>query len=161
MLGWAFYAIGLVASAAALYFTWTRWHPAVALLFIPIGAWFIARILVESGMLTLDWLMRGQMAKWNGRYYEFGGRHFRPVELESGLAFVERDLLDAVELKDPKTVLLFGPAERLTDPDSGEALLTSAGCERLLMKSTHPDSKKILLWLRREVFAPYAKRRAL
>ena len=158
--GWGFHLFGLAACVAGGYYAARNGFFIAALLMLPLGAWFAARILVETGMATFDWLNRGQMATWNGRFYEYSGHQLRPVELEVGLAFFERDVLGVVELKDPAVLSLFGPAERLTDPESGEKVLTRAGCERLLLKSTHPESKRLLLWLRRDVFAPYDKRRA-
>ena len=47
----------------------------------------------------------------------------------------------------------------LTQDTSGEPALTQAGCERLLMKCPHADAKKLLLFLQRECFKPYAKKR--
>ena len=47
----------------------------------------------------------------------------------------------------------------MTLPQSGEPALTQAGCERLLMKCPHADAKKLLLFLQRECFKPYAKKR--
>jgi len=159
MLGYAFYILGLAACLALAYFVGTRFHPAGALLVLPLVAWFIARLLVESGAVTWNFLTRGMMAKWDGRYYAFEGRQLRPVELEEGLAFLERDILAAIDLDESKTVQIFGAKERLADPDTGDALLTRAGCERLLLKSPHPQAKKLLLWLQRDVFGPYEKRR--
>ena len=133
---------------------------AISLLALPLLAWGLSRMVVHGGFAGLRWMHRKQYERWHGMYYEFATVHLRAAEHDDGsLVFVESDLLTVIEQPDSATVKLFGPAERVMLPQSGEPALTQAGCERLLMKCPHADAKKLLLFLQRECFKPYAKRR--
>jgi hypothetical protein len=124
------------------------------------SAGLLARFLVKGGVDNIGWLRRKHFEPWNGRYYEFATIHLRAAEHDDGsLVFVESDLLTVIGQPDSTTVKLFGPSERVRLAESGETALTAAGCERLLMKCPHPDAKKLLLFLQRECFKPYAKKR--
>ena len=133
---------------------------AVAMVAVPLAAWGLSRLIVHGGFASHWWMRRKQYEKWHGKYYEFATIQLRAVELDDdSLVFVESDLLRVIEQRDSTTVKLFGPAERMVLSDSGEAVLTQAGCERLLTKSPHRDAKKLLLFLQRECFKPHAKKR--
>lgn len=132
---------------------------AIAMVAVPLIAWGASRLLVHGGFGGYGWLRRRHYAEWNGRYYEFATIHLRATEHDGILVFVESDLLEVIEQPDSTTVKLFGPAERVKLGESGDMALTQAGCERLLSKCPHADAKKLLLFLQRECFGPYAKKR--
>lgn len=131
------------------------------LLVLPVFAWFAGRFLVHGGFASASWLRRRQLEPWNGRYYAFATVQLRAAEIEGRLVFVEEDLLTIIEQPQSTAVTLFGSTERVTLPDSGRKALTQEGCERLLLKCPHRDAKKLLLFLRREAFGPFAKRAAM
>ena len=146
----------LVLAGALLY---RGGSPLVVIVLLPLFAWFAARAMVHGGSDTWAWFRHRQKEPWTGRYYEFARVHLRVDEFERQLVFFETDLLQVIDQPGSKTVELFGNNERVILPDSGEMALTQVGCERLLLKCPHRDAKKLLLFLQREAFAPYAKRR--
>ena len=152
--------VGLAAMALLMAYVGSvgGYGIAIALLMLPLLAWYAGRVLVHGGFDLWHYARQGSMKEWNGRYYEFGGIQLRAEELDDGLAFVEADLLKVIEQPRSKTVELFGPAERIMLEESGEMALTQAGCERLLLKCPHRDAKKLMLFLQREAFFPNAKK---
>ena len=132
----------------------------ISLLALPLIAWGLARLIVHGGFAGHWWMRRKQYERWHGKYYEFATVQLRAAELDDGrLVFIESDLLRVIEQPESTTVKLFGPSERVVLSDSDETALTQAGCERLLMKCPHAEAKKLLLFLQRECFKPYAKKR--
>ena len=121
------------------------------------GAGVLARLIVHGGFSGYTRMRR--KSEWNGMYYEFATIHLRAAEHNGQLVFAESDLLTVIEQPGSTTVKLFGPMERVTLEESGEPALTQAGCERLLMKCPHAEAKKLLLFLQRDCFKPYAKKR--
>ncbi len=126
---------------------------------LPVVGWVASRFIVRGGFEAFGWFRRRNLEEWQGMYYEFATIHLRAAEHHGNLVFVESDLLQVIEQPESATVKLFGPAERVVLDESGETALTQAGCERLLLKCPHAEAKKLLLFLQRECFKPYAKRR--
>jgi hypothetical protein len=130
----------------------------LAILCLPLLAWYAGRIIVHGGFGLWHYARHGSKEDWNGRHYEFGGTRLRAEETDDELVFLEKDLLTVIEQPESKTVGLFGPAERFLLGDTGEMALTQAGCERLLLKCPHRDAKKLMLFLQREAFHPHLRR---
>ena len=131
-----------------------------SVLFFPLTAWYVSRLLIHGGF-EYGSRLRGNLKKeWNGIYYEFAAIHLRALEHGDALVFVEDDILAVIEQPGSETIKLFGSAERLRIEDGGWRVLTEAGCRRLLIKCPHQKAKALLLYLEREAFGPYAKRRA-
>jgi hypothetical protein len=152
------YLIGaLIVAVIAVYAAW-KGGPFLILLALPVFAWFAARALVHGGFGLWGYGRQGSKAEWNGQYYEYGDIQLRSAEAEGQLVFVESDLLKVIEQPKSKTVELFGAKERWQLAESGEIVLTQSGCERLLLKCPHRDAKKLMLFLQREAFFPYARR---
>lgn len=150
--------VAIVLGAMAYFARGGGWF--VALLLLPLLAWYASRILVHGGFDLWRHARHGHKAEWHGRHYEYGDRRLRAEETEADeLVFLEDDLLAVIEQPRSATLALFGPAERVMLADSKEMALTQAGCERLLMKCPHRDAKKLLLYLQREAFFPHAKKR--
>ena len=132
----------------------------VLVISLPVLAWLLSRLVVHGTFAGHSWMRRKRYEEWQGKYYEFATIQLRAIELDDGnLVFVESDLLQVIEQPGSTTVKLFGPAERRVLADSGQAVLTQAGCERLLTKCPHAEAKKLLLFLQRECFKPHAKKR--
>ena len=130
----------------------------VALVLLPLAAWYASRILVHGGFSAWHYATMGIKEEWNGRHYEFGGARLRAEETDDELVFHEEDILGIIDQKNSKTVQLFGPSERFLLGGSKTMVLTQAGCERLLTKCPHRDAKKLMLFLQREAFHPHLKR---
>lgn len=153
------YAVGAGSVAVAAWGLYRYGAPLYLLMLaVPVFAWYASRVLVHGGFEGASWLRRKHFEEWHGRYYHFAHVHLRASDLDGALVFVEDDLLAVIHQPESTAVTLFGPAERVTLPDSGMMALTEAGCERLLMKCPHREAKKLLLFLRRECFGPFAKR---
>lgn len=130
-----------------------------AVLFVPFVAWYASRLLIHGGFAFGSGL-RGRLKKeWNGIYYEYATIHLRAMEHEETLVFLEDDILSVIEQPQSATTRLFGPMERLAIEGGRWRVLTEQGCERLLLKCPHSHAKGLLLYLRREAFGPFAKRR--
>ncbi len=125
---------------------------------IVIGTWF-------------QW-QRGQpYAKWQGNYYEFANTQIRVLEIpndhpdETGqiipskLWFVDQDILKVLGRK---PTLQLKAMYRTTDyrdfPDENVWAFSEVGAKKLLMVSTHPESKKMMLWIEREVIKVHRRR---
>ena len=144
--------VGLAGLAIA-----TGWG-AVAILLLPLAAWYASRIIVHGGFGLWSYATQGVKEEWNGRHYEFGGTKLRAEETDDGLVFLEADLLHVIQQPKSRTLELFGPAERYLLEPSKHMALTRAGCERLLTKCPHRDAKKLMLFLQREAFFPFERR---
>jgi hypothetical protein len=130
----------------------------LAMLGVPLFAWYMSRILIHGGFGAWHYARHGSKEDWNGRHYEFAGMKLRAEETDDELVFLESDLLAVIEQPRSKTVDLFGPGERFLLTSCKEMALTQAGCERLLLKCPHRDAKKLMLFLQREAFFPHLKR---
>jgi hypothetical protein len=144
----------VLALAIASFF----YVPVVTVFLLPVFAWYASRIIVHGGFGLWSYATQGVKEEWNGRHFEFGGAKLRAEETDDELVFLEEDILVVIEQPGSKVVQLFGPKERFLLTSCEEMALTQAGCERLLLKSTHRDAKKLMLFLQREAFFPYLKR---
>jgi hypothetical protein len=128
------------------------------LLALPVLAWFASRVIVHGGFGLFHYARHGSKADWNGRHYEFGGIRLRAEETDEHLVFVEDDILAVIEQPKSRTLELFGPEERFMLTGTKLTVLSPTGVERLLVKCPHRDAKRLMLFLQREAFYPYAKR---
>lgn len=155
------YVFGSLFTAAII--AWLAWRgDLIALvIMVPFFAWFAGRALVTAGVAMPWFLSRGVHKQWNGRYYEYAYVHLRAWEVDGCLVFAQDDLLAVIAQPGSKTVELFGPAERLMLEEERLHVLTETGCERLLVKCPHPEANRLLHYLRREGFGPYARRKEM
>lgn len=130
-----------------------------AVLFVPFVGWYTSRLIIHGGFAFGSGLHGRLKKEWNGIYYEYATIHLRAMEHEETLVFVEDDILSVIGQPQSETVKLFGPAERLAIAGGKWRVLTEKGCERLLMKCPHVHAKGLLLYLQREAFGPFTKRR--
>ena len=128
------------------------------LLLLPLLAWGASRLIVHGGSGLFHYARHGSKAEWNGRHYEFGGIRLRAEETDEHLVFAEDDILAVIEQPKSRTLELFGPEERFMLTGTKLTVLSPAGVERLLMKCPHRDAKRLMLFLQREAFYPYAKK---
>lgn len=151
---------GALAVAVVMVACWIALHRVVAILLIPLFAWFAARVFVHFGAAFVRHAQHASVERWQGRYYEYNGIHLRFFEVDGDIVFLERDILAIFDMKDSSLIALFGPFERVRETASGPWGLTRAGCERLLAKIVHPEAGKLTLWLRRQVYGPHDRKRA-
>ncbi len=149
--------IGAVAAALAFVAAWIWLSRVVALLFVPLLAWFASRVAIHFGIGLVRDARHSALADWHGRYYEFAGVHLRCFEERGELVFLEEDVLAVLGREGSSVVALFGPNERIRDA-AGNWGLTPQGCERLLRKAAHREAGPLLLWLQRQAFAPHRRK---
>ena len=152
------YWIGALVTVALVAAAFAQGLGFLAMLGVPLFAWYMSRIIVHGGFGLWSYATQGVKEEWNGTHYEFGGVKLRAEETDDGLVFLEDDLLHVIEQPGSRTLSLFGPAERIMLEPSKLMALTQAGCERLLLKCPHRDAKKLMLFLQREAFNPYERR---
>ena len=125
---------------------------------IVISAWF-------------QW-QRGQpYAKWQGNYYEFANIQIRVLEIPNDIAdengsviatklwFVDQDVLKVLGRKPTfQLKALYRETDYRDFPDENCWAFSEAGVKKLLMASTHPESKKMMLWIEREVIKVHRRR---
>ena len=130
------------------------------LLSVPFFAWFASRFLVHGGAGLLDWISRKSIEEWHGSYYAFNNVQVRVYEDEGELWFAARDVMLAADMSPiPDAVLEQRAGE--CGPISGTKLVgwSVAGVERFFAEHPGMEAGKLLLWMRREVVAPWEKRR--
>ena len=132
----------------------------VALVFTsPAFAVAIARPLVELSHEGLGWLAAQPLEKWEGRYYEFNSVHVRIYEDRGKLWFAAQDVIKAAEIAANADSLLAvypGGCKVL----QGLSCLSMQALEEFLLAHPGPESGRCLHWARREVLAPWEKKRA-
>jgi hypothetical protein len=127
----------------------------------PVIGWVGGFWLIEGAAAGLRWLQWVPLSDWHGKYYAFEGHHIRCIELDGGLWAVDKDVLAVIGLSASSSQLgLYEPDEYARITDTAWSALSEAGVRRLLSKSAHPSAKKFLYWFTRDVYAPYANRRA-
>ncbi len=127
----------------------------IAFLFsIPIGAWLIAKPLVEFAHEGLTWLSRHPLEAWHGRYYAFNSVHVRVFDDGDRLWFCAQDMVTACHLK------ALAPAIPGVELVENLPSLTIEGVEKFHDNHPHPELARFLLWAKREVIAPWERKRS-
>jgi hypothetical protein len=131
------------------------------MLSVPFFAWFASRFLVHGGAGLLEWMSRKSMEEWQGAYYAFNNVQVRVYEDDEGeLWFAARDMMLAADMSPiPDAVLEERAGECGRIGDTGLVGWTAAGAERFFAAHPGTEAGKLLLWMRREVVAPWKKRR--
>jgi hypothetical protein len=153
------YFFGAVLTTGIAGWLFWRGDPLAGVLLLPLFGYFAGRSLVVAGLDMFRRLEASEKRPWNGNYYEYGTVHLRALRHGEALVFVEDDILRVIGQQGSGTVALFGPAERVRVEGAKWTTLTEAGCRRLLLKCPHPEAKSLLLYLERQAFGPFAKRR--
>ncbi len=153
------FAIRLALSAAIL---WTVFHYLGMIFFIlaiPIAGVLLAKPIIEAGGAWLHWAKKQPYAEWHGNYYEFAGTQIRMVEVGRELWVVDTDLLRVIGEK--PSLLLVGHYDALeygAIDDTNFHGFSPVGAAKVLQKSTHYESKRMLMWLQREVYKQHARK---
>ncbi len=164
MPNWVFFLIRLVVGIAAMcamtYIGWKlgngdRGWTLIGLVFsIPILGAAIAKPLVEMVHDGFTWLWHRPLEKWHGNYYAFNDVHVRVFDDGERLWFCANDIVTACHLK--------ALAEAIPGVEMVEKLpsLTIEGIEKFHDGHPHPELARLLLWAKREVIAPWERKRS-
>jgi hypothetical protein len=129
---------------------------------IPLYGVALAKPLMEIFEEGFTWLARQPMRRWEGRYYEFNGVQIRVYEHDEKLWFVAKDVLLATNLPAIPESFLATHSEgcRVLEGMSLPCLDLDT-VEKLLARSREHDPERFILWARREVEAPWERKRAM
>jgi hypothetical protein len=164
MPNWALLLLrAVLASAISAAMTWSAyklgsgekgWTLLAFVFSIPIIAFMIARPLVELIHEGFGWLWRHPLEAWHGNYYAFNGVHIRVFDGGDRLWFCARDVVVACHVKPlPESIAGTEIVEKL-------ASLTIEGVERFQDGHPNPELARFLLWAKREVVAPWERKRS-
>jgi hypothetical protein len=130
------------------------WTLIAFLLSVPIGAWLIAKPLVELLHEGLTWLSRHPLEKWQGNYYAFNSVHVRVFDDGERLWFCAQDMVTACHLK------ALAPAIPGVELVENLPSLDIEGVEKFQGSHPHPELARFLLWAKREVIAPWERKKS-
>jgi hypothetical protein len=162
MPNWAFLLVRLFFGAAgSALMTWIGWklgqRPWALVAFVfstPLIGVAIARPLVEFIHDGFGWLSRQPLDAWNGRYYAFNNVHVRVLEDGGRLWFCARDVVAACEVSAAADAL---PGLRRI---GRLQCMSVEGIESLHAVHGGPELGRFVLWCRREVLAPWERKRS-
>ena len=128
------------------------------LVFVPCSFMLSKSIIGWAGELGV-FVSRQPYAKWHGNYYEFAGSQVRIYPVGKSLWFVDADVLKVIG---QKTSLMlqstFDVHEYDLIPGTKQHGFSEEGVEKLLRASDHSESKRMLLWIQREVVKPFRRK---
>ena len=165
MPNWALLLIRITISVGPVVLvTWLLWkyvgpYALIATLILcPLIGVALAKPLIELTHEGMSWLSVAPYERWEGNYYEFASTQIRIFEHRGELWFAAADVIQATGIAANADSLLAvyssgcTTLERLT-------CLTMPTLEKFLLANPNPESGRLLLWARREVIAPWEKRR--
>jgi hypothetical protein len=145
---------------ALALFAWKGLGVAGLLLVLPLLAWFASRLIVHGSSGAVGLINRRATSEWEGYYYAFDDIQIRVYEDDGRLWFVARDVLKALGMKDVADSFLarFPDHARLLESEK-LTVLDADGLEKLLGRRQDRESVRFLLWMRRDVLKPWAKKK--
>jgi len=125
----------------------------------PVAGVLLAKPILEAGGSWINWASKQPLVEWQGRYYEFANTQIRIFEVDKELWIVDADLLQVIGEK-PTLMLesLYNSNEYELIPDTKFRGFSPEGAEKVLSKSTHFESKRMLIWLQREVYKQHRRK---
>ena len=165
MEAWRIALMFVVRLALAAAILWAVFHylgMIPFLLAIPISGVLLSKPIIEAGGAWFQWAKRQPYAEWHGNYYEFAGTQIRIIEVGRVLWVVDADLLRVIGEK-PSLMLesLYDVHDYDGIGETGYRGFSPAGAEKVLRKSEHHESKRMLIWLQREVYKHHARKQEL
>ena len=156
------FAVRLALSAAILWAVFRYMGMIPFVLSIPIAGVLLAKPIIEAGGSWLHWAKKQPYAEWHGNYYEFAGTQIRLFEGGRELWVVDEDLLRVIGEK-PTLMLesLYDAHEYDLIPGTKLHGFSPSGAEKMLLNSKHFESKRMLLWLQREVYKVHRRKQEL
>ena len=130
------------------------------LLTLPVVAWFASRGIVHGSTGAVGWINRQATGEWEGYYYAFNDIQIRVYEDDGRLWFVAKDVLESLQMKDVADSFLarFPEDARLLEREK-LTVLNSDALEKLLGGRQEHEAVRFLLWMRRDVIKPWAKKK--
>jgi hypothetical protein len=153
------FAIRLGLAAAVLWAVYHYIGLITMVIATPIAGVLLAKPILNAGGNWFHWARKQPYAEWNGRYYEFAGTQIRVFEIGQELWVADADLLRVIGEK-PTLMLgsIYGSQEYRPTPESGLHAFSPAGALKVLSASSHYESKRMMLWLQREVYKPHQRK---
>ena len=121
---------------------------------LPLGAWLIAKPLIEFMHEGFEWLSQQPLKDWEGRYYAFNSVHIRVFDDGDRLWFCAEDIIRACHLK------ALAPAIVGVEQIENLPCLTFEGVRAFHESHPHIELGRLLLWAQREVIAPWERKRS-
>ena len=152
-------AVGAAATYAALRLLGAAW-PAVAVIW---GA-LLARPVIEFFPGLVRSARHAALREWEGRYYAFESAQVRVLDVDGEPWIVDADAFRALGVpttRRTRAVLAatLGAAEYGPIPGTRHRGFSERGVLRYLEKREDRQATKFGLWLEREVFLPWRRRR--
>ena len=122
----------------------------------PILGFAISKPLIEGVHDGFTWTANQPLRKWQGIYYEFNNVQIRVIEDDDVLWFATDDVIKASEVNVKAGTL----TESKLLPEWGLECLTIEGVEGVLGRHRGHESQRFILWARREVQAPWERKRS-
>jgi hypothetical protein len=121
---------------------------------VPLGAWLIAKPLIEFMHEGFEWLAAHPLKAWEGHYYAFNSVHIRVFDDGDRLWFCAQDIVHACHLK--------ALAAAIPGVETVEGLpsLTLDGVRQFHAGHSHPELARFVLWAEREVVTPWERKRS-
>ena len=162
---WRILLLFVTRLAIAALILWAVFHYMGMIPFIlatPIAGVLLAKPIIEAGGSYFNWAKKQPYAEWHGNYYEFAGTQIRMLEVGRELWVVDADLLRVIG---EKPTLMLGNAysteEYSAIAETKYHGFSPTGAAKVLNKSTHYESKRMLMWLQREVYKQHARKQDL
>ena len=128
------------------------------LIFVPC-AFMLSKPIIGWVEAYGSFVTRQPYVKWQGNYYEFAGKQIRVHAVGNSLWFVDIDVLKVI---DQKLSLIqessFDAHEYDVIPGTRQRGFSEEGVEKLLLANDHYESKRMLMWIQREVVKPFRRR---
>jgi len=116
----------------------------------------ITRPLIEVMHEGFTWVSNQPLEKWQGNYYEFGSTQIRIFD-DGELWFAARDI-NTVTGANANADSLFAVYPGGCKVLDGLTCLNAASVEKFLASHSGTESGRFLLWMRREVIAPWKRK---
>jgi hypothetical protein len=156
------FAARLTLSAAILWLVYRYVDMIPFILAIPIAGALLAKPVLEGVSSWFGWTRKQPYEEWQGRYYEFANTQIRIFEIDNQLWAQDSDLLRVIGEK-PTLMLgsLYGAADYAAIPGTRFHGFSPTGTEKVLKASGHHEAARMLMWLQREVYKAYNRRREM
>jgi hypothetical protein len=123
---------------------------------LPTLAFSLSRPLIQMIEHGFVWTAARPLKEWEGNYYEFGGVQVRVIEEDDALWFAADDVIKATGIEAHGSTL----AETRRVAGYSIPFLGIASLEKVLGGHRSHESGRFMLWARREVLAPWERKRS-
>jgi hypothetical protein len=157
----------LLSGGACAVWTWLAyslggrvWGLVAFVTSVPVIGFAISRPFIELLHESTVWLSHQPMKKWEGNYYAFNDVQVRVYEYQDGLWFAASDVLKSTGIAGvPDSLLARYPEGCRVIPGTRQTCLNVDAVEKFLASHRQPEAQRFVLWARREVVAPWKRKR--